>query len=71
MSKTEKNVIKYDFEEVRIHRIEEVVHPENIASNKLNMKLGFKKEGFKESSAYNRRTNEFEDRLIYGIINNI
>jgi len=35
------------------------------------MKLGFKKEGFKESSAYNKRTDAFEDRLIYGIINHI
>jgi len=45
------------------------INPENIASNKLNIKLGFKEEGLKKDGAYNKRTGEFEDRLIYGLIN--
>ncbi|WP_160675291.1 GNAT family N-acetyltransferase [Clostridium sp. C8-1-8] len=64
-----EKVIQYAFEVIGLHRIEALIHPENIASNRLSMKLGFKEEGLKKSSAYNRRTGEFEDRLIYGIIN--
>lgn len=69
MSESGQKVISYAFEVIELHRIEALIHPENIASIKLNMKLGFEKEGLKKSSAYNRRTGEFEDRLIYGLIN--
>jgi ribosomal-protein-alanine N-acetyltransferase len=63
--------MEYAFEVIKLHRIEALVHPENIASNKLNIKLGFKKEGLKMSSAYNKRTEEFEDRIIYGLIGSV
>lgn len=69
MSEAGLKIIEYAFEIIDLHRIEALVHPENIASNKLTIKLGFEKEGFKKSIAYNIRTDEFEDRLIYGLIN--
>ena len=68
MSESAQKVIEYAFEVIELHRIEALIHPENIASNKLIMKLGFEKEGLKKQSAYNRGTDKFEDRLIYGLI---
>ena len=68
MNEVAQKVIQYAFEVIELHRIEASIHPENIASNKLTVKLGFEKEGFKKDVAYNRSTGEFEDRLIYGII---
>jgi len=71
MSEVAQKVIEYAFEVIELHRIEASIHPENIASNRLAMKLGFKKEGLNKDAAYNRSTGEFEDRLIYGLINAI
>ena len=69
MSEAAQKVIEYAFEVIELHRIEASIHPENIASNKLTMKLGLQKEGLKKDAAYNRKTGEFEDRLIYGLLN--
>jgi len=71
MSEVAQKVVEYAFEVIEVHRIEASIHPENIASNRLAMKLGFKKEGLNKDAAYNRSTGEFEDRLIYGLINAI
>lgn len=69
MSESGQKVIEYAFEIIELHRIEAMIHPENIASNKLNIKLGFKSEGLKKSVSYNRKTGKYEDSLIYGLIN--
>jgi len=69
MNEAAERVIKYAFEEMEIHRIEAIPHPDNIASINLSLKLGFKKEGLKHHGAYNRRTEMFEGRVIMGIVN--
>lgn len=68
-SEAGQKVIEYAFEVIELHRIEALIHPDNIASIKLSKKLGFKEEGLKDKCAFNRSTGEFEDRLIYGILN--
>ena len=70
MSEVGREIIKFTFETIRLNRIEASIHPENIASIKLSEKLGFKKEGLKIEAAYNIRTKEYEDRLIFGITKN-
>ena len=71
MSEAGEKVIKYAFEVMKLHRIEASIHPDNIASINLSEKLGFKREGLRMGSAYNRRTKIFEDRLIYGLVKDI
>lgn len=68
MTETVGTVIDYLFNDFNINRIEAEIHPENIASIRLCEKLGFKKERLKEECILNNYKNEFEDRLIYGII---
>lgn len=69
MGEVGARIVKYAFEEVKLHRIEALIDKENIASCKLSVKLGFKEEGLKKEAAYNRRTEGFDDRLIYGLLN--
>ncbi|MBU3145969.1 GNAT family N-acetyltransferase [Clostridium sp. CF012] len=71
MSEVSKKIIQYAFEVLELNRIEALVDPENIISIKLNIKLGFVKEGLKKGAAYNRRTEKYEDRLMFGIVNNL
>lgn len=68
MSEVGEKVIEYAFEVIKLHRIEASIHLDNIASINLSKKLGFKREGLRRGSAYNRRTKIFEDRLIYGLV---
>ncbi|WP_238476006.1 GNAT family N-acetyltransferase [Clostridium manihotivorum] len=39
-----EKVIQYSFGVIGMHRIEALIHPENIASNRLSIKLGFNEE---------------------------
>lgn len=68
MCEVAKKIIEFAFEVIKLHRIEASIHPDNIGSIKLSEKLGFKREGLKKESAYNRRNFEYEDRLIFGLI---
>jgi len=68
MSEAGERMLKYAFNEVGFNRIEASIHPENIASIRLSEKLGFEKEGLKKKSDINFRTNNFEDRVIMGIL---
>ncbi|MBZ9687400.1 GNAT family N-acetyltransferase [Clostridium estertheticum] len=70
MGEVSPEIIKFAFEIIGLNRIEALIHPDNIASIKLSEKLGFLREGFKKESAYNKRTDEYEDRLIFGITKN-
>jgi ribosomal-protein-alanine N-acetyltransferase len=68
MSEAAIKVIHYAFEVIELNRIEALIDPENIASIKLNIKLGFAKEGLKKEAAYNKRTEKYEDELMFGIV---
>lgn len=70
MGEVGEEVLKFAFQVMGLNRIEASVHPENIASIKLCGKLGFKKEGVKKEAAYNKKTNEYEDRVMLGITKN-
>jgi ribosomal-protein-alanine N-acetyltransferase len=62
-----KETVKYGFEIMKLHSIEAVIDPENLASEKVLLKSGFIKEAhFKENEYYEGR---FLDSVIYSILN--
>lgn len=68
MGEAANEIIRFAFEIIGLNRIEALIHPDNIASIKLSEKLGFQREGLLNEAAYNLRTDEYEDRLIFGLI---
>ncbi len=59
-------LIRYGFDDLKLHSIEAVIDPENIASEKVLQKCGFVKEAhFKESDFYEGR---FLDKVIYSLL---
>jgi ribosomal-protein-alanine N-acetyltransferase len=64
-----KETVKYGFEIMKLHSIEAVIDPENLASEKVLLKSGFIKEAhFKENEYYEGR---FLDSVIYSILNKL
>ena len=64
-----KETVKYGFEIMKLHSIEAVIDPENLASEKVLLKSGFIKEAhFKENEYYEGR---FLDSIIYSILNKL
>jgi [ribosomal protein S5]-alanine N-acetyltransferase len=62
-----KETVKYGFEIMKLHSIEAVIDPENLASEKVLQKSGFEKEAhLKENEYYEGR---FLDSVIYSILN--
>ena len=62
-----KAVVDYGFNEMKLHSIEGVIAPENLASGKVLEKNGFVKEAhFRENEYYNGK---FLDAVIYSILN--
>lgn len=70
MGEVSNEIIRFAFEIIKLNRIEASIHPDNIASIKLSEKLGFKREGLKKEAAYNKGTDKYEDRLMFGITKN-
>ncbi|KAF2518002.1 GNAT family N-acetyltransferase [Flavobacterium foetidum] len=61
-----KKLIKFGFEELKLHSIEAVIDPENTASEKVLQKCGFVKEAhFKESDFWDGK---FLDKVIYSLL---
>jgi len=61
-----KRLIKYGFDDLKLHSIEAVIAPENYASEKVLQKCGFTKEAhFKESEFYEGK---FLDKVIYSLL---
>jgi ribosomal-protein-alanine N-acetyltransferase len=62
-----KATVKFGFEIMKLHSIEAIIDPENLASEKVLQKSGFVKEAhFKENEYYEGR---FLDCVIYSILN--
>jgi len=62
-----KETVKYGFEIMKLHSIEAVIDPENLASESVLQKSGFVKEAhLKENEYYEGR---FLDTVIYSILN--
>lgn len=63
-----KRLIKYGFDDLKLHSIEAVIDPENFASEKVLEKCGFVKEAhLKESEFWDGK---FLDKVIYSLLNN-
>lgn len=66
ISEAVNRLIKYGFNDLKLHSIEAVIDPENFASEKVLQKCGFIKEAhFKESEFYEGR---FLDKVIYSLL---
>lgn len=62
-----KETVKYGFEVMKLHSIEAVIDPSNLASEKVLQKTGFIKEAhLKENEFFEGR---FWDSVIYSILN--
>jgi ribosomal-protein-alanine N-acetyltransferase len=67
VSEAVKEVVKYGFNEMKLHSIEAIIDPENFGSEKVLQKSGFIKEAhLKENEFYEGR---FLDSVIYSILN--
>lgn len=66
ISEAVEAVIQYCFEELDIYRIGAVTFPENEASNKLLLKLGFQKEGLLRGYLY--QDNQSHDSFVFSLI---
>lgn len=60
--------IKYAFEELGLRRMENGYFPENIRSEKMQKKLGFKNEGIRRKRFLCLATNEYVDECITGLL---
>ena len=59
-------LIRYGFDDLKLHSIEAVIDPENFASEKVLQKCNFVKEAhFKESEFYEGR---FLDKVVYSLL---
>lgn len=68
MTEAVKAMIEFGFGKMKLHSIEANTDPENLPSNKMLEKLGFKLEGnFKENFFFNGK---FLDTFTYSLINN-
>ena len=67
ISEAINEVVNYGFEIMKLHSIEAIIDPENLASEKVLQKNGFVKEAhLKENGYYEGR---FLDTVIYSILN--
>lgn len=62
-----KEVIRYVFEELYLHRIEANIIPRNTPSIRVIQKLGFEKEGF--AKKYLKINDVWEDHFTYALLN--
>ncbi|MFH7011409.1 GNAT family N-acetyltransferase [Flavobacterium sp. FlaQc-52] len=61
-------LIRYGFDDLKLHSIEAIIDPENFASEKVLHKCGFVKEAhLKEAEFYDGR---FLDKVIYSLLDN-
>ena len=59
---------KYSFEKLNMHRIENGYFKENIASKKMQEKLGFKDEGIRRKRFFSLANKEYKDECITGLL---
>lgn len=60
-------VLDFAFNKLRLRKIETEAFTGNNASNKMSLKLGFKKEGMKRKNSVCKATGEIHDGNIYGM----
>ena len=69
MSTLVLETIRYLFTNLDVHKLEVSIHPENISSIKLAEKVGFIDEGLRKDCIYNDYKEQYESRVIMGLIN--
>ena len=62
-----KEVVNYGFNVMKLHSIEAIIAPENLASEKVLQKNGFVKEAHLKENEYYEE--QFLDTVIYSILN--
>lgn len=60
--------IKYAFDVLGLRRLENGYFPENIASKKMQYKLGYKDEGIRRKRFLSQATKEYMDECITGLL---
>jgi len=60
-------VLDFAFNKLKLKKIETSVNKENIASNNMSKKLGFKLEGIRRKSLINKATGKIHDDVLYGL----
>ena len=66
MEEAASRIVEYGFSEMSLHSIEAIVHPENVASQKLLKKLLFRRDGYHKHFQLSR--GQFVDALSYSRI---
>ncbi len=66
MSRVLREIVRFGFEALDLHRIEADVDPRNPASFRLLERLGFKKEGYRRESYI--LNGEIQDAVLYGLL---
>lgn len=61
------SILDFIFNKLKLKKVETGAYAENIASNKMSQKLGFKKEGVKRKSIVDLAENRAHDEVIYGL----
>ena len=66
MTEAMNSILKYGFEEMKLHRIEAFIGPENIPSLKLVAKFNFKKEGVLRQHYF--KNDKMEDSAVFALL---
>ncbi|QNM98622.1 GNAT family N-acetyltransferase [Chitinimonas koreensis] len=66
MSEALRAVLGYGFGEMRLHRVQAEIHPDNAASRRLAERLGFRQEGLLRDSGY--WGGRYHDLVCYGLL---
>lgn len=66
MTEVIETVLKFGFEEMKLHRVEAFVGPENVPSLKLMENFGFQKEGHLRE--HYKRNGIYEDSLAFSLL---
>lgn len=66
MSEAIEAVVEYGFKEMNLHRIEALVGPDNIGSQKLVKRLGFQYEGHMREHFFSN--GNMDDSLMFGLL---
>lgn len=61
-------ILDFAFNKLKLRRIETAAIEENIASNNMSKKLGFKHEGTKRQAVIPKATGKIHDEQIYGLL---
>lgn len=61
-----RQLLDYAFNQRNLHRIEAIVLDDNIGSQKLHEKLGYKKEGLLRQSVY--KDGQYKNQIVYALL---